>query len=409
MTFAVQVVEGTGRAEVVKSVGLEDVPAVDHLQREAARLRRAAHPGVVEVVAAGPVDGRWVLRTVHAGRPASAAGTLTAPQCARLVASAATTLADLHQLGMAHGRIDAEHVLVGPDGRSVLCGFGSGIDGPPATAADDVAALGHLLTALLAQPELDPIPDRRWARRRSSDWERRALLAVADLACADVPTRRPTARRLAASLVAAVPERPGTSGPSEASVPAGRGDPLGRARLASASASAIVPRRPRARLLGAAGVLLLAVAVVRLAGPPAADDDGRAATGPIVVEPPRTALSPDQDPASTAAGTLDASVTVQGRTVTRGAERFEVGAPGDLIEVGDWDCDRVATPAVLRPSSGEVFVFPSWGTGGPVEVGPVRSVPGAVSLLVGADESGCSTLAVRTGADVVVEIVAGRA
>jgi hypothetical protein len=55
-------------------------------------------------------------------------------------------------------------------------------------------------------------------------------------------------------------------------------------------------------------------------------------------------------------------VTVTGRVVGVGAARFEVGAAGDQVVVGDWHCNGQAMPALLRPSTGEVFVFPRYAT-----------------------------------------------
>ena len=40
-----------------------------------------------------------------------------------VAASVASTLADLHDAGVVHGRLDASHVLVGDGGRPRLCGW----------------------------------------------------------------------------------------------------------------------------------------------------------------------------------------------------------------------------------------------------------------------------------------------
>ena len=40
--------------------------------------------------------------------------------------------------------------------------------------------------------------------------------------------------------------------------------------------------------------------------------------------------------------------------------RWLIGQPGDLVAVGDWNCDGLATPALVRPVSGEAFVFVVW-------------------------------------------------
>ena len=79
-------------------------------------------------------------------------------------------LAALHAAGWAHGRVDAGHVLVGPDGRAVLAGLGGArrvepAGSAPATGrrggshpdpADDVAAVAELGLACLEPTGTDP-------------------------------------------------------------------------------------------------------------------------------------------------------------------------------------------------------------------------------------------------------------
>src|SRR5687767_6114816 len=98
---------------------------------EAAALAEARHPGVVELIdTAGDV-----LRTrMVEGGPLSAMGPMPAAEVAGVAAAVAATLADLHDLGVVHGGIDASHVLVAADGRPLLCSLGRGGD-----PADDVA------------------------------------------------------------------------------------------------------------------------------------------------------------------------------------------------------------------------------------------------------------------------------
>src|SRR5687767_10334318 len=107
----------------------------DALAREAAVLAVARHPGVVEV--AGEAPGRLVLRWV--GTRTLAHLTPPVEQAAVLAASLAATVADLHALGLRHGRITPGRVVLDAAGRPVLCGFAGaalrGEDGP--TTADD--------------------------------------------------------------------------------------------------------------------------------------------------------------------------------------------------------------------------------------------------------------------------------
>ncbi|HEX6420973.1 MAG TPA: hypothetical protein VFZ77_20895 [Acidimicrobiales bacterium] len=180
----------------------------DRLRRERERLARASHPGVVALAGlpgAGDHDGgehdgaQAVLCTVYAGESLSGwAGPAAA--VAGLGAAVASTLADLHEAGIVHGRLDESHVLVADDGRPRLCGM-VGADG--ATPADDVAALGALLGTLLRRVDERPRGGR--GRRGAARTARRALGRVVEQATDHVPTRRPTARALGDAILAAVP------------------------------------------------------------------------------------------------------------------------------------------------------------------------------------------------------------
>jgi hypothetical protein len=173
--------------------------AQDRLRTEIDRLSRAVHPGVVTVVGSSVDGARGVeLRTRFAGEPVSA-WTGTVPSIAGLGAGVAATIADLHGVGVVHGRIDESHVLVGDDGRPRLCGF-SGPSG--AAPPDDVAGLAKVMLRLMDRAT--PPPGRRWRTRRSRSDER-VLRQVLDRAVDPLPTRRPTAIALADAILLAVP------------------------------------------------------------------------------------------------------------------------------------------------------------------------------------------------------------
>ena len=71
------------------------------------------------------------------------------------------------------------------------------------------------------------------------------------------------------------------------------------------------------------------------------------------------------------------AVHIAGPTIQVGSRRFAAGEPHDLIAVGDWDCNGTATPAVVRPATGEVFVFARWATTSrPVTMAPTAVVDG---------------------------------
>lgn len=390
-----------GRAVVVKTaIG----SSIDRLAREADRLRRASHPGVVEVLSAGPSTGGWELVTAHAGRSLAAGGAQTVEAVAHLGASLAATVADLHGLGVVHGRIDRSHVLVGDDGRAVLCGFGPNDGEGAPTPTDDVAAVGHLLTELLCSfAEADVFPERRWALRRPhADADRRALLVLADHACVEPPTARPTARRLAAALTEAAPR----SGRSIIRVPqvrslsptragdGGPSDPVASLRLTDAEPTG--RSNKRAVLLCALGAAFLLVAGLRSATPEDPDAADRRFPGAATPAGSSTdeAVGPGQE---------TPVIEVDGRVATVDGLAYEIGQPGDQVVIGDWDCDGTPTPAVLRPRSGEVFRFDTWGGGLVVVVEPAARVDDAARLVVEPNDQ-CSELWVETAAGGLVSV-----
>jgi cytoskeletal protein RodZ len=165
--------------EVVVKEATDDAGRA-RLQREAEVLGWCRSPGVVELLHHETGDDRAVLITRFCGsRTLLDLASLPADQVASLGASLAQTLADLHQLGVSHGSLLAEHVVLGDDGTPVLCGFaGAGLAEPsrlapaehPAAVAVAVGAEGsgfdpaadaEALAGLLRHL-LQPVPTSRW-------------------------------------------------------------------------------------------------------------------------------------------------------------------------------------------------------------------------------------------------------
>ncbi|HVL28604.1 MAG TPA: hypothetical protein VM390_10685, partial [Acidimicrobiales bacterium] len=152
-----EITDERGRRVATKRADGPDEAA--RLRREADLLEVAAHPGLVELVGLG--DGAEVeLRTVWVGGPSlAAADPLDVEEVAGVVAATASTLADLHAVGLVHGAVEPSHVVLDEDGRPVLCGLGSGglageQGGAGAGVLDpsaDVAGLGAVLRFLLAR------------------------------------------------------------------------------------------------------------------------------------------------------------------------------------------------------------------------------------------------------------------
>jgi eukaryotic-like serine/threonine-protein kinase len=444
--------DAEGPVAVKTAHGGDDVA---RLRLEAERLERAVHPGLVEVVgragedvngaqanraaeqgADDGVEGRAAveLRTRFAGDPISHwSGSVGA--VAGLGAAVAATLGDLHDIGVVHGRLDATHILVGDDGRPRLCGLSH-----PGGAAphDDIAALGRVLGEVLERATREP---RSWPwRGRSSAAHRRPLEQVLARACDPVPSRRPNARLLASSILSAVPgaELPAAEqpfpGPEPAYVPPDEElldlvfthelsdderwaqafgddppDPVGAPRQEPAPGPGGGGARARiAAGSGAVAVAAIAASAVFFVGgwgsrgsaaPPKAvraSPAGQAGC-PVVAAP---AADVDGD------GCPEALVVDDGG-VSAGAARWTLGEPDDVIAVGDWDCDGRAAPALLRPATGDVFVFPGWAAEGePVTVEARDRLPGAVAIRGERAEGGCDDLVVDlgSGATATVEV-----
>lgn len=422
----------------------EGAEAIVRLRREAQLLRAARHPGVVELVELHAEDGWAELHTVAVGgAPLEALLPLPAEELAGLVAGVATTLSDLHGLGIVHGRIDTHRVVVRPDGRPLLRGFGEGgregelgADGSVLEPSRDVQALGRLVAHALEVPSAsDPwqaLQDRLPARSLQS-WRSRlgrlvrrsqpppsagedaaAVLAeVARAACDPDPSSRPTSAEIAAALHRRIPA-------ARLPVPAVAADGEGPVATASPPPDRPGPR-PRRRLLPVALLVALAATAAassRLAFGPSAP--GTAPAPPAAAPPPSSVsrtppLRPAAErvwPASAhmrACPLLDVPLRADvdgdgceealafGRGILQaGAVRYAVGGEGDVVATGDWDCDGRSTLALLRGRSGGVWVFDEWA--GPGQSLPGRRagrVDGAVALEAVDGGGGCDELLAR--------------
>lgn len=425
----------------------------ERIRRQAEVLGAARHKGVVELVGLEGSGDRPVLVTALVDGPTLAAPLpLTREEVAGVMGALATTLGDLHEMGIVHGAVVPEHVLLGPGGQPVLCGFGSaGPAGDELTPARDVAALGRLLRRLATGPDA------------------RALRRVAEAATADDPDARPSAREMAGDIAAAVPGarlpvlgkaqpdpavdlralvagarggRRGTRPRAEVDVPRPRSLLLGADPDATADdrrgdgppTVTTDPRPPvvrvpsrRRRSMGplvAGAVAVVAVAAVGLvvlapwSSPPATT------AAPEVAPPPTTRPAPPTTvvtttttdpvtkvradcPEATAVlvadvdgdGCLDALRYTDGVLEAVGL-RWALGRAGDQVTTGDWSCRGVRTVVLLRPATGEVFRFDGWAVGARESVtgAAVATVPGGQAVRAAdVDRDGCHEVVVERG------------
>jgi hypothetical protein len=365
------------------------------LVREAAMLTVARHPGVVGLLALTDGSDGLELITAWVGtRSLTDAHPLAPAEGAGVVGALAATVADLHRHGIVHGAIDPSHVLLDDRGRPVLCSFAHAAlinvtgptDGP--RPSDDVAALGELLAEIVGSPD-DPdlVPARRFARRQEHHLHR-SVLTIADHARAHDRTSRPSAAALAAALaelapVASLPaDRAGapplvspSPGPPYADPP---GDGLDAAldRLRATTAPLNVHRRRWPFVAGLIAVALLAVALLAV-GVVSGGTPSRAETGDLApAQAATSAALTTRIPATTPSSTLTPAPVVE-----LAHQRYEVGVPGDQASVAPWRCDGQPRVVLLRPATGELFLFDTAPQpDGDTVASPFTTVDGATGL-----------------------------
>ena len=339
----------------------ESGPERARLAREAAVLRVAAHPGVVELVATegGSEPEALLLRKVE-GSTLAERSELSPTFMARMGAALATTLADLHDIGVVHRSLEPGHVLIDGSSRPVLCGFGSsrydtGTEHLEQWRRDDVMALARLLIgACTAAPGPRAAAVLRAAASgRSRTWFR---------------GRPVDARQIARTLA-------DTASSASAACPDGtapvRAPRRGRSRVARRAG-----RRTKLALMGS--VIAGGLATIAVLRPSAATSSAV----PPPPEPNRAALAstaarcPPQDDGCVP---LAEGGSASGRV---GLGYRIVGASG-VVVLGRWDCRSTATPAVLDRSTGRVWVFDSWPSdGGRAAARLVAIAPGGSTLRV---------------------------
>jgi hypothetical protein len=337
------------------------------LRDTAETLARLGHPGIATVVDVVEVDESCVdvVRMLGTDGTLDDRGPLTVDAVRGLLGEVAAALAAAHGAGVAHGHVSPANVLL-RDGRPVLADFGlrearTGLPVADPFRADvrDLATMGNeLIDPAGPSPVAEPL---------------RALLRwVAD----DPDASLGDLRRGLAS----------TEGPAPPPPPP---PPL---HVVPTSDAAGGRRRVPAALVGVAALVLGLVAGAAVVVAPGIARS-RPAPEPAcaaVEAPLRADVDGDgcDDPVEWRAD--DAEVAYPGPDGT--LVRFRVGRPGDDLVLGDWDCDGTATAAVVRPDTGQTFVFDAWAADGETlaaEPGP--SLPdGATATVV--DEGGCDRI-----------------
>jgi hypothetical protein len=79
---------------------------------------------------------------------------------------------------------------------------------------------------------------------------------------------------------------------------------------------------------------------------------------------PAVAFVPPAPPPAQPRAQPPAAWTWSGGVLTIGDRRWRLGRPGDVVVLGDWDCNGAASPALYRPASGQVFLFDGYASAG---------------------------------------------
>lgn len=344
----------------------------DDLRREAEVLEALRGPDVVSMVSLddGPESTRLTLRDT--GGPSLAAALVAPTTTARdrmlLLAAACRTVAGLHASGWAHGRLCADHVLLTSRGRTRLCSLADAhpVQVDPATARLDRIALLRMVDDLTVTAHQAP-------RRRILERIRTGLLARRTARLPDDPDPLVLARILDRC--------------------AGRERRRPDRWLPRAPTRGITTRRRGRPSPAAAGVasVVLAVTVAAVLGSSTFDDPPSVSTASADPSSSRTS-----DRAAPTASVIDGVVMFDGR-------RYRVGDSGDLVAVGDWDCDGTSTVAIITSGSDAVQVFDEWATAAtPATARTIGHVPGATSI--SADGTRCGPPRVTTVDDRTIRV-----
>jgi hypothetical protein len=302
----------------------------------------------------------------------------------------------------------------------VLCSLGRARFHRPGPSQEDrrrdVAGLATALVGCLSEEGL-PRTHRRLTkalrRAQAGKMSAKEMLqairrAVPDAALPDLAGRGPNVVPATGPLnvpTAYPPDAemaPAVLSPSPTNIAGGR---QGGSRSGRAGALILARRWLVIAGLGTAAALLAVAAAKVVLGPPGAERPALA--GPAGVSSPAPAggatFCPPEDGGCR-------PLPMSGTEFSTPTGSWNLGQPGDVVVLGRWTCHDPATPAVLQPATGRVWLFDSWSTGSGGERGRLlATIPDARSLVTVPGTSACDRLAVvRDGHRLTVLAPGGR-
>lgn len=352
------------RSVAVKQLRTRDPEEAARVLEEVTALVALDHPHVVRVLEVFDDDDGGVIVVMQYAPGGSLAELLSARrrldagEIVAVAAPLADALASAHRHGIVHGDVKPANVLFTSDGEPLLADFGGAMRGTD----------GYIAPEVLAGAPPDERADVYGLGvvcREALGGDVPAELApVLDAAVAPNPDDRPaSASELARLLRAAVPtDAVRLPGPA---VGTGRvlGPPTRLFGPRPPARSAARRRRSKTPLLLIPVLLLAGFGLLRLR-PSSRAGPVSCAGAPIPVPTGAQVVRADTAGIGCLATGVYANevLTIRLQPTDPKPRRFALGLPGDRLDLGDWNCDGIATPALFRSSTGATLYYDTWST-----------------------------------------------